>query len=151
MSTDALIQGVSVRPLKVIADQRGAVLHMLRNDSPEFRSFGEMYFSEVNPGQVKAWKKHLRMTQHFSVPSGMLKLVIYDPREASPTSGNVMEIIIGRDSGCYQLVCIPPELWYGFSALGDSPALLANCADIPHDPTESVAIGIDALEIPYTW
>jgi dTDP-4-dehydrorhamnose 3,5-epimerase len=147
-----LISGVEIHPLREIADERGAVLHMLRNDASWFRGFGEIYFSEVKPGAVKAWKRHRVMTQHFAVPFGRIRLVVFDDRQESPSNGTVMTIEIGRPDA-YQLVIVPPAVWYGFSAIGSTTALLANCADTPHDPGESEHCTIEEAQamIPYEW
>ncbi|MGA2079065.1 MAG: dTDP-4-dehydrorhamnose 3,5-epimerase family protein [Holophaga sp.] len=144
------IQDVQVVPLTCIGDERGAVLHMLRCDFPGFDRFGEIYFSEVNPGTVKAWKRHQRMTQRFAVPCGHIKLVIFDDRPRSPTRGRIAEIQLGRPDH-YHLVILPPMLWYGFQALGPQPALLANCSNLPHDPSESESRGLDEVGFHYEW
>ena len=81
------IDGVKVTPLRRIADERGAVFHMLREDSDVFERFGEIYFSMVYPGVVKAWHIHRRMTLNYAVPVGMVKLVCYDDRAGSPHAG----------------------------------------------------------------
>lgn len=123
---------------------------MLRSDSPLFAGFGEVYFSEVLGGQIKAWKQHLRQTQFFAVPAGQLLLVLYDQRKASSTFGQVSEVRLGRPDH-YNLLKIPTGIWYGFAALHGSPALLCNCADLPHDPTESLRRESDSPDIPYCW
>jgi dTDP-4-dehydrorhamnose 3,5-epimerase len=144
-----MIEGVIVEKLKKIEDNRGSLMHMLRCDSPHFTVFGEIYFSYINCGAVKAWKKHMKMTQNFAVPAGNIKLVIYDDRENSSTKGKVYEIEIGEDNYC--LVTIPPMLWYGFKGISNSPSLIANCADIPHDPAEIMRIDFSDPKIPYKW
>jgi dTDP-4-dehydrorhamnose 3,5-epimerase len=146
------IAGVDLYPLHVIADHRGAVLHMLRADSPAFDLFGEIYFSEAVPGAVKAWKRHRRMTQRFAVPVGRMRLVIYDDRGNSSTKGRCQLIELGRPDA-YVLVVVPPLLWYGFAAMGDGSALMANCANLPHDPTESEHLDLASAvgRIPYVW
>lgn len=149
-NTHCHIEGVTATPLRIIADERGAVLHMLRSDSPVFHRFGEVYFSEVRGGAVKAWKRHLRMTQNFAVPVGRIKVVIYDNRPSSPTLGTVGEYILGRPDQ-YLLLSIPPMLWYGFQAISESTALLTNCSDMPHDPDESERLELNNSEIPYEW
>ena len=146
----SVIEGVSLQDLRIIPTEGGPVLHMLRSDSPLFQSFGELYFSEVEPGHVKAWKRHSRQTQHFAVPVGRLKIVLYDDRDDSPSRGVVMELVLGRPDR-YCLLCIPPRIWYGFTALGDQPALICNCTDIPHDPEEGERLSPDAGDIPYQW
>ena len=144
-----MIEGLELKPLKIFRDERGQVMHMMRCDDGIFQQFGQIYFSVINAGVIKAWKKHSRMTQHFAVPHGDIKLVIYDDREQSPTKGKIQEIFVGETN--YQLVRIPPQLWYGFSALHKKPAMIANCSDIPHDPQEAEACFLDDPRIPYVW
>lgn len=150
MENQSKIPGVAIQPLKQIVDDRGAVLHMLRHDSPLFERFGEIYFSLVFPGIVKAWKCHQRMTQNLAVPVGKIRLVIYDDRESSPVRGEVEEHILGRPDE-YYLVRIPPLLWYGFQGLGSTPALVANCTDLVHDPDEVQRLPLLPSQIPYKW
>lgn len=144
-----MIDGVIVQELKQICDERGKVLHMLRSDSPLFTRFGEIYFSIVNSGAVKAWKKHFKMAQHFAVPVGRIMLVLYDNRKGSATYKNVEVLDIGED--CYCLVKIPPLLWYGFKGISSTPALVANMTDIPHDPNEAERLSPFDSKIPYNW
>jgi dTDP-4-dehydrorhamnose 3,5-epimerase len=151
MGTEAMrnIKDVYILPLKIIADERGKVMHMLRSDSPFFSKFGEIYFSFVYPGVIKAWKRHLKMTQHFAVPIGRIKLVLYDDRLGSVSHGNIEVIEIGEDS--YSLVKIPPLVWYGFQGVSSIPAVIANCTDIPHDPAEGERLDLSDNKIPYNW
>lgn len=144
-----MIKGVFIKPLKVFSDERGKVMHMLRCDATFFKQFGEIYFSTINPGIIKGWKKHLKMTQHFAVPMGNIKLVIYDDRDNSSTKGEIQEIYIGTEN--YQLVRIPPLVWYAFKAVGNESALIANCTDLPHDPNEAIATDPFDKKIPYDW
>lgn len=148
------IDGALFQPLKVIAAQGGPVLHMLRAGAPllpDFsHGFGEIYFSEVEPGSVKAWKRHTRQTQLFAVPVGRLRIVLYDSRPASPSNGALVERRLGRPDD-YGLLRIPPLVWYGFMAEGEGPALICNCADIPHDPAEGERLPFDVAAIPYRW
>jgi dTDP-4-dehydrorhamnose 3,5-epimerase len=144
------IDGLTLTKLSQICDDRGAVLHMIRNDAEGFENFGECYFSEVLPGVIKGWKRHLVQTQNLAVPVGRIKIVIYDDRQNSRTKGRVQELELGRPDA-YLRLQISPGLWYGFQCLGDTSALLANCVDLPHDPTESDLRPIDDSEIPYSW
>ena len=150
LELEAGLTGVALLELGVIPAAGGPVLRMLRADSPLFAGFGELYFSEVLPGAVKAWKLHERQTQHLAVPVGRLKLALYDARPDSTSRGQVREYILGRPD-CYRLLRIPPGLWYGFTAIGPEKALICNCADLPHDPAESSRKPWDSPDIPYSF
>ena len=150
MTNSDEIEGVIIQPLRQIVDNRGSILHMLRSDSELFKQFGEVYFSEIHPGAIKAWKRHKGQTQNITVPIQRIRLVIYDPRLNSGTTGNIIEYELGRPNN-YKLIQIPPMLWYGFQALGNQTALIANCADRPHDPVEAESLSSDSDQIPYQW
>lgn|ERR1700683_244113 len=145
MTAAGRIEGLLRTPLRAIEDERGAVLHMLRSDAPEFTHFGECYFSEVSPGAIKAWKRHRTITQNLAVPVGRIRIVVYDARDGSRTCGKCEVIELGRPDA-YARLRIPPQLWYGFIGLGTTAALIANCADAPHDPGESETLAVEALD-----
>jgi len=144
-----MITGVIIKPLLKIPDERGMVMHMLRCDDPEFEHFGEIYFSIVWPGVIKGWHQHSEMTLNYAVVSGMIKLVLYDDRDASSTRGKVQELFIGDDNYC--LVRIPPLVWNGFKGIGTSRAVVANCSTVPHRPGESRRLDPSNDVIPYDW
>jgi dTDP-4-dehydrorhamnose 3,5-epimerase len=144
-----MIDGVELIPLKQICDERGKIMHMMRNDSPYFEKFGEIYFSVVYPGTIKGWHIHKRMTLNYAVVKGMIKLVLYDDRKKSKTKGEVMEIFIGEDNYC--LVKIPPLVWNGFKGIGTKPAIVANCSTEPHDKEEIERKDPLTKDIPYDW
>lgn len=144
-----MIDGVVIKHLEQIVDDRGRVMHMVKVDEAIFERFGEIYFSEILPGVVKAWKRHKMMTQLISVPIGKIRLVIYDDRKDSKSCGGLEVFEVGRDK--YQLVKIPPRLWYGFRCISKTPALVANCTDVPHDPRESESISPGDKFIPFRW
>ena len=144
-----MIDGVEIIPLRQIPDERGKVMHMLRADAPHFEEFGEIYFSVVEVGAIKAWHLHERMTINYAVPHGRIKLVVYDDREGSPTKGELEEIFLGEAN--YSLVTVPPFVWNGFKGIGEHAAIVANCATIPHDPGEIVRLDPFSDKIPYDW
>ena len=144
-----MINGVQIIPLRQILDERGKVMHMLRVDAPHFRGFGEVYFSAVHPGAVKAWHIHKRMTLSYAVPVGKIKLVLYDDRPDSPSKSRIQEVYLGPDN--YNLVVIPPMIWNGFKGLGSELSLVVNCTNLAHDPDESDRLDPEASQIPYDW
>jgi len=144
-----MIAGVETIPLLRIQDERGFVMRMLRADDPHFTKFGEIYFSAVYPGIIKGWHLHSRMTINYAVVQGNIKLVLYDQRADSTTYRELQEIVFGQIN--YQLVRVPPGVVNGFTAVGGAGALVANCADIPHDPAEITRIDPFTPTIPYDW
>ena len=144
-----MIEGVLLHPLKQIPDERGKIMHMLKSTDPHFEKFGEIYFSCVYPGVVKGWHRHSRMTLNYAVVTGLIKMVLYDDREGSPTHGQVEEIFLGESNYC--LVKVPPMVWNGFKGVGVQPAIIANCATIPHDPKEIERVDPFTPAIPYDW
>ena len=144
-----MIDGVTVKPLRRIPDERGFIMHMLRSDDPEFERFGEIYFSTIYPDVIKAWHLHKEMTLNYAVVSGMIKLVLHDDRSGSPTKGETQELYIGDQN--YQLVTIPPLIWNGFKGIGTGMAIVANCATLAHDPDEIVRKSPFDTGINYDW
>lgn len=144
-----MIDGVLINTLKQILDERGKIMHMLRSDDEYFEKFGEIYFSFVYPGFVKAWHLHKKMKLNYAVPYGRIKLVLYDDRKDSPSRGELAELIIGPEN--YKLVTIPPMVWNGFKGLGNMMSIVANCATLPHDPEEIIRIDPFENDIPYNW
>lgn len=149
-ASDKGIMGVTLTALRQITDERGSVLHMLRSDAPDFTRFGECYFSEILPNAVKAWKRHHMQTQTLAVPIGLIRMVMYDDRVGSVTRKQLQVLELGRPDAYFRL-CIPSGVWYGFSCLSHTSALLVNCADMLHDPEESDVCLFDDPMIPYQW
>jgi dTDP-4-dehydrorhamnose 3,5-epimerase len=145
-----LIDGVQIIPLRVIPDARGPVMRMLRADDPHFTAFGEVYFSCINPGVIKGWRRHKRMVQNLAVPAGRVQIAMVDGRPDSPTHNKVQDIIIGPDDN-YALVLIPPGVWNAFKGLGSGMSVVANCASILHDPDESETRPLDNPPAAFTW
>ncbi|MDR1946393.1 MAG: dTDP-4-dehydrorhamnose 3,5-epimerase family protein [Desulfovibrio sp.] len=144
------MEGVRADLLPVIESAGGPVLRMLRADNPHFTAFGEIYFSLVNPGAVKAWKKHRIQEQNFACPCGLILLVAYDERRSSSTFGKLASFTLGLPDN-YRLLHIPPGIRYGFTALSDCPAVLANCANMVHNPDEAENLPPDSPLVPYSW
>lgn len=143
------INGVIIKPLTQIADERGKIMHMLRCDDQIFEKFGEIYFSCAFPGVIKAWHQHSEMTLNYAAVKGNIKLVLYDEREESPTKGIIQEIFIGENN--YSLVKIPPMVWNGFKCIGTETAIVANCATVAHYPDEIKRIDPINSHILYSW
>ena len=144
-----MIEGVTLTPLKQIFDERGKVMHMLREDSPIFSGFGEIYFSCTYPGAIKAWHLHKKMTLNYAVIHGEIKCVLFDDRPNSKTRGCIDEYFLSPEN--YFLLTVPPLVWNGWKGLGNHSAIVANCASIPHDTNEIERKPATDPSIPYDW
>lgn len=144
-----MIDGVILTPLRQIFDERGKVMHMLREDSPVFSRFGEIYFSCTHPGVVKAWHLHKEMTLNYAVIYGEIKFVLFDDRPESPTRGEIQEFFISPEN--YMLVTVPPLIWNGFKSVGTNASIVANCSTLPHNPDELQRRSPNDPGIPYNW
>lgn len=133
------VDDIIVTPLKRLAVSGGDVLHALKNSDQGYVNFGEAYFSFIEHGAVKAWKRHLRMTLNLVVPVGAARFVFIDNKN------NIREELIGEDR--YFRLTVPPGIWFGFKGLALPASLLLNVADIPHDPTEVERKSRDAFMI----
>lgn len=142
-----MLEGVIITPLKEIYNEKGNILHVIKFNDETFVNFGEAYFSEVNFGKIKGWKKHTIMFLNLVVPIGEIKFVLFDDRENSKSYGKFWEVIIGRSN--FQRLTVPPGIFIAFQGLSTDLNMLINIASIPHDPTES--INKELLEILYSW
>jgi dTDP-4-dehydrorhamnose 3,5-epimerase len=146
-----LIDGVIVKPLKVISDERGRLMEILRSDDPHFQKFGQVYLTTAYPGVVKAWHYHRNQQDTFAVVKGMLKLVLYDSRDGSPTKGLVNELFLGEHAPIF--VVVPKLVFHGFKGIGTEEALVINVPTEVYDyknPDEFRAPP-HTPDIPYDW
>lgn len=137
------VEQILVTPLRRIHLSGGDVLHGMKRDDPGFIDFGEAYFSIIEAGAIKAWKRHLRMTLNFVVPVGSVQFVFVNEL------GSSREEVIGMEVGRYVRLTVPPGIWFGFKGLFAPSSMLMNVADIPHDPAEIERKGLE--DIAFDW
>ena len=140
-----MIKDVVITHLDVIDTPGGNVLHAMKGSSAGYSGFGEAYFSQVDKGAVKAWKRHKKMTLNLVVPVGAIKFVLFDDRDMS--NFQFQEIIISSDNYCR--LTVPPMIWMGFQGLSVGGSLLLNIANIEHDTNETDRLEIDKIN--YDW
>jgi dTDP-4-dehydrorhamnose 3,5-epimerase len=144
-----MLEGVKLAPLKIITGDQGNVMHAMKCTDLEFSGFGEVYFSTVKKGSVKAWKCHKKMTLILVVTCGRIKFVLWDNRKDSSTYSRFYEIVLSPDN--YQRLTIPPLVWMGFQGMDEGLNILMNLANIPHDPDEAERLEINNDKINYKW
>ena len=140
-----MIKDVVITKLNIIKTPGGNVKHAMKNSDNGFKGFGEAYFSHINKGVIKAWKRHKKMTLNLIIPLGKIKFVLFDDRDLVNTK--FQEVIISKDNYCR--LTVPPMIWVGFQGLSNDGSMLLNIASIEHDPMEHEKKNIK--EIKFDW
>ena len=146
-----MINGVTVKNLKVMPDERGRVMEILRRDDSFFSGFGQVYLTTAYPGVVKGWHYHKKQTDNMTVVKGMMKIVLYDSRNSSSTKGEINEFFAGEHNPI--LIQIPPLVYHGFKCIGPEEALVINVLDklYHHRQPDEFRIDPHSRKIPYAW
>lgn len=146
-----MIDGVRVKQLKMICDERGRLMEILRADDSEFIKFGQLYMTTAYPGVVKGWHYHKKQIDSFAAVKGMIKLVLYDAREKSKTHREVNEFFLGEHNSI--LVQIPNFVYHGFKCVSEMEAIVINCPTEPyhHNEPDEFRVAYNDPGIPYNW
>jgi dTDP-4-dehydrorhamnose 3,5-epimerase len=144
-----MIQGVKTFPLKQISLDKGDVWHGLKNTDDGYKGFGEVYFSNVVPGQIKGWKKHTETTLNLVVLKGEIEFVFFDDRKESETYGTFYSVTASENKEKYNRICVSPGIWMAFRCISKEQALLMDVIDQPHSDNESERKNLE--EINYNW
>lgn len=145
------IEGVKIKPLRLVADERGWLMEILRADEGSlFTAFGQVYVSATYPGVVKGWHYHRKQVDNFACVAGMIKLVLIDTRTGSPTEGVVNEFIIGALNP--MLVQVPNLVYHGWKCISVEPSLVVNVPDAPYDRDDPDEHRVEPHGVlPYDW
>ncbi len=146
-----MIEGVKVRKLRLIPDERGFLMEMMRSDWEEYDKFGQAYITAVYPGVVKGWHYHKLQTDHFICVQGMAKVVLYDGRKDSPTHGEVNEFFMGTLNPI--MLKIPKGVMHGFKGISEEMALIVNVPTelYNYQQPDEYRLPAHTDEIPYDW
>lgn len=140
------IPGVTVRPLRTIPTDGGYVRHVLKKSDPEFKGFGEVYLSSIDRYRIRGWSRHHDMTLNLIVVTGAIRFVLIDDG-VETTSGLVTDVITMSAVSKYSLLTVPPGIWMAFEGIGSEQNILANIADIEHDPDEIERAPLDKFNV----
>jgi dTDP-4-dehydrorhamnose 3,5-epimerase len=146
-----MIDGVMTKKLKVIPDERGRLMECLRNDDDLFVGFGQFYMTTTFPGVVKGWHLHDVQYDNIVCVKGMIKLVLHDGREESPTRGQTDEFFLGEHNPL--LVRVPNGIWHGWKCVSPEEAYIVNAPTevYKYDAPDQRELPHDSPEIPYDW
>ena len=146
-----MIDGVQVKKLRVIPDERGKLMEILRNDDEMYEKFGQVYVTTAYPGVVKGWHYHKAQTDNMCVVKGMMKVVLYDSREDSPTKGEVNEFFACVHNPI--LIHIPVFVYHGFKCIGEEESIVINVPteEYQYDQPDEYRVDPHSNDIPYDW
>ena len=146
-----MIKGVQIKALKVIPDERGRLMEILRTDDAVFQKFGQAYVTTTLPGVVKAWHLHRKQTDNVCCVQGMIKLALFDDRKNSPTRGEVNQFYLGVHNP--SLVKIPSNIYHGWMCVSQEEAVIVNLPTEPYDyeNPDEVRLPPHENDIPYDW
>jgi len=146
-----LIEGVRMKKLMVIPDQRGRLMEMYRADEEMFAGFGQVYLTTTLPGVVKAWHLHKLQTDNVVCVAGMIRLGLYDDRKDSPTFGLTNQFFLGVHQPL--LVQIPPLIYHGWKCVSLEEALIINTVTKPYNSEQPDEYRLDPHDnhIPWDW
>jgi dTDP-4-dehydrorhamnose 3,5-epimerase len=139
-----MLDGVLISKQNIIPTPGGSVMHAMKSSDPGAKGFGEAYFSTVDPGFIKGWKRHKKMTLNLLVPFGEIRFVLYDDRASESKRGIFQDVILSPQN--YSRLTVPPNIWIAFQGLASGRSLLLNLANIPHDPLESDTKQLDEID-----
>ena len=146
-----MIDGVKIKKLRIIPDERGRLMEILRNDDELFIQFGQVYMTTTYPGVVKAWHLHKEQSDNVACVQGMIKLVLYDPREQSPTFKQVDQFYLGLHNPL--LVQIPKGIYHGWMCVSLDEAIIVNIPTESYNYESPDEFRLDPHDndIPYDW
>lgn len=145
------IEGVKTKKLRLIPDERGWLMEVLRNDDQDlFAKFGQVYVSATYPGVVKAWHYHKHQVDNFACISGMVKLVLMDTRDGSPTKGAVNEFFLGTQQPL--LVQVPNLVYHGWKCVSPEVSTVVNVPTEVYQYDDPDEYRLEAHgSLPYDW
>lgn len=146
-----MINGVKLKNLKVIPDERGRLMEILRSDDDLFLQFGQAYITTTYPGIVKAWHMHKKQTDNVACIQGMIKLALFDPREDSPSFRQVDQFYIGVHNPV--LVQIPNGIYHGWMCISEQEAIIVNIPTevYKYEQPDEHRLDPHLNDIPYDW
>ncbi len=133
------ISGIKLLNLKIIKNSKGDILKFLNKKNKFLKSFGEIYFSEINNKKIKGWNYHKKNTCIVTVPFGRVLFRLIDGRKNSKTFNKQTKFSISKNK--YRALLIPPGIWFSFKSQGKK-AIVVNFMDNIHSKTESIKSNI---------
>lgn len=146
------IAGVRLHEVRPVIRENGTLVEVYRADwHLDALGVAQVFLRTLEPGAVSAWHAHEHTTDRLFVTRGRMRIVLFDPREGSPTRGALDVILSGEERP--QLLVIPPQVWHGVQNLAHVPSTLLNAVDVPYTyaAPDHWRLPPDTPEIPYRF
>ena len=147
-----LIQGVDVKEIKNVPKNNGSLVEVIRPEwLGENKTIGQVFQVMLRPNGISAWHAHEQTTDRLFVNRGLVKIVLYDAREDSPTFGMINEFRIGTERPA--LLTVPPKVWHGVQNISNGDSLILNLVDIPYtyENPDHWRVETNCTAIPYKF
>jgi dTDP-4-dehydrorhamnose 3,5-epimerase len=131
--------GASLTRLPLIINANGNLRHVFKSEHGSKLPFSEIYFSELLPKSIKAWKYHGLQTQNISVAYGKIRVICVVKKPA----GDIFEVFDIDSEEFYGVLTIPNGIYYALINQTGQPVILLNATDIVHNLEESHALPIN--------
>ena len=142
------LKGLNIFKSNQIVDERGKIILFTKNNSKFFENFGELYCSEIKPKNIKAWRKHKKLSSLFTIIKGKVKMVVAKKNKKSDDY-SFNEIILSEDD--IKVVKVGPNLWYGFKCIGENASIITNLLSDLYDENEIQRMRVNNSLFKYDW
>ena len=124
-----MLKKIKKIPLKVVKNNSGDIIKYIEKKNPNFKKFGEVYFSQIKKGYVKGWNLHKKTCCLITVPFGSVNFVFKDYKMKKSK-----QLLINDKNPC--LLVIPPKIWFKFWTK-KKYSIIVNLIDRSHNPKET--------------
>ena len=129
------IIGVKKIKQRIFKNPKGDLLKFVSKKNDFFKSFGEIYFNEINSNKKKGWILHKKNQCIFSAVYGEVIFKLYDGRKKSSSFNNEANITLNKNK--YNILVVPPGVWFSFTTK-KKKSVIANLINKPHSDNESI-------------
>ncbi len=132
---------VILTPIERIKIEGGDVIKNIKAGDLGYKNFKETYYSFINFGKKKGWKKHKEMTLNLTCPFGEVNFILSENLED-------FESITLNDKNLFRIT-IKPGIWLAFEGLNKPLSIVNNVADMIHNEDEIERKNLN--EVNYFW
>jgi dTDP-4-dehydrorhamnose 3,5-epimerase len=127
-----LIEGVFTREVRNVVTANGITTELFRADwDLEGVEVQQAIHVRLRGGALSAWHQHRERWDYIFVIGGHIRIVLHDPREDSPTHGQVD--VFHLSPARPQLLGVPPWIWHGVQNLSTGESAFVNLFNRPYD------------------